>query len=788
VGDMDDRIVEEFLVESLENLDQLDRDLVALESDPTSAEHLQRVFRSVHTIKGTCGFLGFSRLESVAHAGEHLLARLRDRTLQLDLAIADALLALSDALRHIVTTLQEERREPPGDDAALIERLRMLAQDAAPGAAASAARAPAAPARPPAAAKRTGGAKANPGDGIDGERLFDPLVQSGRLAPEQLALAERQQRLGDPRRIGEILVSQGILQPQDVLDALALREERQVSVADRTIRVDVKLLDRLMNQVGELVLARNRLMQCVATDDAVALVHATQRLSHITSDLQEGMMKTRMQPVGRLWNKLPRVVRDLASACGKQVRLVFEGTDTELDKAILEAIRDPLTHLVRNAVDHGIETPEVRKACGKSPEGTLTLRASHEGGLVILEIADDGAGIPIERIKRKAVLKDLVPQDRIVHLTDREWIQFIFAPGFSTAENVTNVSGRGVGMDVVKTNVEHVGGAIEVRSAPNQGTTMRLKIPLTLAIIPALIVTDGGERFAIPQANLLELLRTDRGSGASGIEDAHGVPVLRLRDRLLPLVSLHGVLGTVHDESPIDDSGARSVAVVQSDGRAFGLIVEEVNDSQEIVVKPLRDRLRRSAAFAGATILGDGSVALILDVPGLARLAGLGEGAPERATWVAPHRVEAAAERQALLAFRIRQDWPAAIALGALARLEEFPASAIERVGDRDVVRYRGRILPLVHVATLLDPATATTSRAESRASVPVIVHVDGDRRVGVVVEEILDVVDQTVTVAPGPARPGVIGSAVIHDRVTDLLDLDALVRSAVGLEGGLLR
>ena len=540
--EMDESIIKEFLIESYENLDQLDRDLVVLEKDPTDRETLASVFRTIHTIKGTCGFLGFSKLESVAHTGENLLSTLRDGRLLLNPDITTALLSMVDGVREILGHIENEQTEGDGDYTALIETLASLQK---------------AGTDPAAAEKKTEGstpAEVDPdpagGHEEDSEpkKIGDILVEDGQVTPDQVAAASNRQQGGDPRHLGEILVEEGALKPHEVVDALKAQGEHKKQVADSSIRVDVELLDKLMNLVGELVLARNQILQFSATQQDTSFAGTSQRLNLITTELQEGVMKTRMQPIGNVWSKFPRVVRDLAQACGKKIRIEMEGKETDLDKTIIEAIKDPLTHIVRNSADHGIESPEVRIAAGKPAEGRLLLRAFHEGGQVNIEITDDGGGIDPEKIKAKAVQKSLITEEQAQRMGDREAVNLIFLPGFSTAEKVSNVSGRGVGMDVVKTNIEKIGGTVDIISRAGEGTTLKIKIPLTLAIIPALIVTCGGDPYAIPQVSLLELVRLESDQARKAIESIHGAPVYRLRGNLLPLVYLNRQLKIEREE------------------------------------------------------------------------------------------------------------------------------------------------------------------------------------------------------------------------------------------------
>ncbi|HEX4902716.1 MAG TPA: chemotaxis protein CheA, partial [Acidimicrobiales bacterium] len=658
-------IIDEFLVESHENLDRLDSELVALERD-ADPETLASIFRTIHTIKGTSGFLGFSVLERLTHVGEHLLSKLRDGELSVTEDGTSALLRMVDVVRellHLVADAGTDAGGPPIDDlVAELERLQ------------------------------------HPSFG-------ELVVAEGLVEQDAVDEAIRRQEDGDPRHIGELLVASGELDPDDVAEALQAQgatRERGSNPADGVIRVDVGLLDDLMNLVGELVLARNQILQFTHAAGDSLLSATSQRLNLITTELQEGVMKTRMQPIDHVWSRFPRVVRDLAVACDKQVRIEMVGRDTELDRTILEAIKDPLTHLIRNSVDHGIEPPDERVSAGKAAQGTVLLRAFHEGGQVNIEISDDGRGLSFERIGAKAVERQLVSPAQLASMAPRDVANLIFEPGFSTAEQVTNVSGRGVGMDVVRTNVEGIGGTIDVQTEAGRGTTFRIRIPLTLAIIPALVVRSGGERYAIPQVSLLELLRIDRREAP--VETIAGAPVHRLRGELLPLVDLGEVLGaSAGDPSAVDgsDPDISNIVVVQADGRPFGLVVDEIMDTAEIVVKPLGPMLKVLDVFAGATIMGDGRVALILDVPGIAGHSGVFGPAADARRDVGDDDALDDALRCTLLLASVG-DRRVALMLDLVARLEEIPVSRIERAGGRLVVQYRGQIMPLVPVADAL--------------------------------------------------------------------------------------
>jgi two-component system chemotaxis sensor kinase CheA len=785
MADMDD-IIRDFLVESNENLDQLDRDLVTLEKDPTAREVLASIFRTIHTIKGTTGFLGFTRLESVAHVGENLLSSLRDGWLLLNAEITSALLAMVDAVRQMLGEIENTGKEGEGDYTSLIDtltRLQVAEHKTAPAAASAPPLLPAEPPFPHVAEQP----HQVPEQGDPGLPLGEILVQAGAVNPKEVSDALRIQHDGDDRPLGEILVEKGAANAAAVQDALQVQAEaRAPALSDSNIRVDVGLLDRLMNLVGELVLARNQILQFSSTQQDTSFVNTSQRLNLITTELQEGVMKTRMQPIGNIWSKFPRVVRDLATACGKQVSIEMEGKETELDKTIIESIKDPLTHLVRNAIDHGIETPEKRRAAGKSPEGHLFLRAFHEGGQVNIEISDDGAGIDLERVKQKALEKGLILPDQAARLSDRELLNLLFLPGFSTAEKVTNVSGRGVGMDVVKTNIEKIGGTVDIQNRASHGTTLKIKIPLTLAIIPALIVTSGGDRYAIPQVSLLELVRLEAEQARKGIEKIHGAAVYRLRGKLLPLVNLNHELRVEERGNELAQGAAVNIVVLQADDRQFGLVVDEINDTEEIVVKPLGKQLKGISTFAGATIMGDGQVALILDVLGLAQRANVVSEVRDRS--VGEKTIGAESwhnDGESLLLLGGPDDGRMAMPLSLVARLEEFARTAVERAEGRNVVQYRGQILPLIHLSAAL-----TERREQPRISSPagsgaedekiqVVVYTDQGQSVGLVVDRIIDIAHEAVKTQKPTGRQGTLGSTVVQGRVTELLDVKRIIQKA---------
>jgi two-component system chemotaxis sensor kinase CheA len=726
-------VTREFLIESYDNLEQMDRDLLLLEQSPNNTDILRSIFRTMHTIKGGAGFLGFRKMESLAHAAEGLLGKLRDGSLTISSSILSALLEAIEQCRQGLKLIEERGGLEAFDPTKTIELIQK-AETANPCSEAPVAKLATAPVlesqgSPPSAAA--------------------PLIQ-GKSIPAASA-------------------------------AEACSEKAQSSVGDSTIRVDVCLLDKLMTRVGELVLARNQILQHASRVESAEMNSAAQRLNLITSELQEGVMKTRMQPIGNVWAKFPRVVRDLAFQLKKQISIELDGKETELDKTIIEAIKDPLTHLVRNSVDHGIETPALRIAAGKHPEGRLLLRAYHEGGQVNIEITDDGAGLNLDRIRKKAVERGILSSEQVNRLTDHETAQLIFAAGFSTAEQVTSVSGRGVGMDVVKTNIERIGGVIDLQSRPGNGTTVKIKIPLTLAIIPALTVVCEGDRYAIPQVNLLELVRLEGEEARSGIESIHGAPVYRLRGKLLPLVYLSERLGLSHGASQHEGENATdkavNIVVMRADDRQFGLIVDKVCDTEEIVVKPLGKQLKRISEYAGTTIMGDGDVALILDVKGLASASGLsGElrsHSPAESNDESQNRDETS---ESVLLVDVGDQRRFALPISMVARLEKIASAAIERADRREVIQYRGEILPLMRLTDVVGVAESGMTDPEE---VQVVVYQQQDQAFGLIVRRIIDSCEVLLKTRPSDAPPGhLLGSYVIQQRVTDVVDLHHLGRS----------
>jgi two-component system chemotaxis sensor kinase CheA len=713
---MDD-LLTEFLTESSDNLARLDGEIVDLERTPDDRELLKSIFRTVHTIKGTCGFLDLARLERVAHAAENVLGLLRDGELRATPEIINDVLEAIDTIKLILRALEETSVEPDGDDTALLDRL---------------------------------------GHWMVGHEVEDVSVE---------ILLARKAASG----VTSALMAGGqahlpALSPHS--DAVEKVEVRS-AIADGNLRVGVGVLDLLMNLAGELVLTRNQLLQLIQDDDDSAFRLPLNHLNQVTTELQEAVMKTRMQPIGYAWQKLPRLVRDLCNSSGKQIDLQMLGVETELDRQILQAIGDPLTHMVRNSADHGIELPEVRLAAGKPETGSIILEAFHEGGHIVIEVRDDGKGLDVEAIRRKAVERHLVRSEAAATLSDSQTFRFIFEPGFSTATQVTSVSGRGVGMDVVRANIESIGGMVDITSAFGRGTTMRVKIPLTLAILSALIVGAGGQCFAVPQIGVVELV----GIGDENrtlVENVNGSSFLRLRDKLLPLVRLADILGL----RPMAET--TNIVVCHVGGYRFGLVVEEIYDTQEIVVKPLGRMVKAVKFYSGTTILGDGQVIMILDVPGISTLTLAGEtaeAAAEEDNGDAESEVAVAEELVSLIVFSSGGGNRQAVPLALVSRLERIPSESIEFADGRWMVQYRGMLLPLVPASDAIDMA-APGER-------PVIVFSDGGRSMGLAVEEITDIVEDRLEIQTESMSPGIIGAAVVGGRSAEIIDIHHFLRSA---------
>ncbi|HUA56409.1 MAG TPA: chemotaxis protein CheW [Candidatus Sulfotelmatobacter sp.] len=761
---MDD-LLSEFLTETSENLATLDLELVKLEQNPNDPGLVGGIFRIMHTIKGTCGFLGLPRLEHVAHASENVMGRIRAGELTPTPTIVSLILQSLDAIKGILAVLEATEAEPPGEDTELIARLNAVAEGTDPEAAAAATAPTAAPPpAEPAPAPPAAEAPAQPPQPTKPAETVPAVTASAPAEPKSTEVA-RVEPAAPPAEAAPA-------QPAHAEAPAPAAAGGESAVANQTIRVTVDLLENLMTMVSELVLTRNQLLQIMRRhkDKDSEFSVPLQRLSHVTSELQEGVMKTRMQPIGNAWAKLPRLVRDLSLELKKKIELQMIGADTELDRQVLELIKDPLTHMVRNSADHGVELPAERVAAGKNETGRITLNAYHEGGHIIIEISDDGKGLDVNRIRAKALQNGLATESELDQMSDQQINQFIFRAGFSTAQKVTSVSGRGVGMDVVRTNIEKIGGTVELKSIFGRGSTFVIKIPLTLAIVSALIVESCGERFAVPQISVVELVRASDES-EHRIERIKGAPVLRLRDRLLPLISLERLLRL--DRADGERGEERFIVVTQVGTYSFGIMVDRVFDTEEIVVKPVAPILRHLTLFSGNTILGDGSVIMILDPNGIAASSGeiaVTDGAAAEKLAAREARTN---ETTTLLVFRAGDGAPMAVPLSLVARLEEIDLAKVEYSHGRPMVQYREKLMPLIPI-----DANAKLSDSGNR---PVLVFADGDHTMGLLVDEIVDIVEDRLNVELTSTRPGFMGSAIIAGRATDLLDAGHFLTQAYG-------
>jgi two-component system chemotaxis sensor kinase CheA len=741
---MDD-LLREFLTETGESLDTVDNQLVRFEQDPNNAKILDNIFRLVHTIKGTCGFLGLPRLEALAHAGETLMGKFRDG-MPVTAEAVTLILSSIDRIKEILSGLEATEAEPDGSDQDLIVKLQQMVERGM-----EAASAPVKPA-------------------IEQGTLV-PQILERQLRPGEVSLDELERAFRETAiEIAPAPVPAPAPAPRAVSNekkpalkkAIADPESSEGDrVANQSIRVNVDTLEHLMTMVSELVLTRNQLLEISRRNEDTEFKVPLQRLSNVTAELQEGVMKTRMQPIGNAWQKLPRIVRDLSGELGKQIELEMHGADTELDRQVLDLIKDPLTHMVRNSADHGLETPAERAACGKPEQGTIRLSAYHEGGHIIICIADNGRGLNTERIKAKAVSNGLVTEAELEKMTEAQIHKFIFAPGFSTAASITSVSGRGVGMDVVRTNIDQIGGTIDVKSVAGEGSSVTIKIPLTLAIVSALIVEAAGDRFAIPQLSVVELVRA-RANSEHRIERIKDTAVLRLRNKLLPLMHLKKLL-KIDDGSSADPENG-FIVVTQVGSQTFGIVVDGVFHTEEIVVKPMSTKLRHIDMFSGNTILGDGAVIMIIDPNGIAKALGTSVAAShEISDENAASRASAAEQLTSLLVFRAGSAQPKAVPLGLVTRLEEIATDKIELSNGRYMVQYRDQLMPLVQMAGV----SVQTSGAQ-----PILVFADDGRSMGLVVDEIIDIVEERLNIEVAGQQDGILGSAVIKGQATEVIDV----------------
>src|SRR5215207_9529348 len=770
---MDD-LLREFLTETGESLDTVDNQLVRFEQDPSDAKILDNIFRLVHTIKGTCGFLGLPRLEALAHAGETLMGKFRDG-MPVKAEAVTLILSSIDRIKEILAGLEATETEPEGTDEDLIEQLHAMAEGGHHAEAEAPAAAPVpVVAAPPVQPAMTAGTLVDqvlerplrPGEVSldDLERAFRETATEAAPAPKpapapavkQAAPAPAPEAAPEPPAAKEVKAK-----PARKPVAIDADVQEADKIANQSIRVNVDTLEHLMTMVSELVLTRNQLLEISRRNEDTEFKVPLQRLSNVTAELQEGVMKTRMQPIGNAWQKLPRIVRDLSGELGKQIELEMHGADTELDRQVLDLIKDPLTHMVRNSADHGLETPAERLAGGKGEQGTIRLSAYHEGGHIIICIADNGRGLNTERIKAKALQNGLVTEAELEKMTEAQIHKFIFAPGFSTAAAVTSVSGRGVGMDVVRTNIDQIGGTIDIKSVAGEGSSVIIKIPLTLAIVSALIVEAAGDRFAIPQLSVVELVRA-RANSEHRIERIKDTAVLRLRNKLLPLMHLKKLLKI--DDGSSSDPENGFIVVTQVGSQTFGIVVDGVFHTEEIVVKPMSTKLRHIDMFSGNTILGDGAVIMIIDPNGIAKALGASGGsAHELADDAAAAHAIGGEQLTSLLVFRAGSSQPKAVPLGLVTRLEEIATDKIELSNGRYMVQYREQLMPLVQMVGV----TVQTSGSQ-----PILVFADDGRSMGLVVDEIIDIVEERLHIEVAGSSEGILGSAVIKGQATEVIDV----------------
>jgi len=772
---MDD-LLREFLTETSESLDTVDNQLVRFEQEPNNAKILDNIFRLVHTIKGTCGFLGLPRLEALAHAAETLMGKFRDGMPVTGEAVT-LILTTIDRIKDLLSQLEATEAEPEGNDQDLIGELEAMVERGMAAMTGEASASEPVAETEPAATQGTLVAQTLERPLRPGEVSLDELERAFRetateVAPAQEKAHEKAHQKAAPAaakpaaakaesKAGGSKASEKAAAKSSAAKSSAEDASEADRVANQSIRVNVDTLEHLMTMVSELVLTRNQLLEISRRNEDTEFKVPLQRLSNVTAELQEGVMKTRMQPIGNAWQKLPRIVRDLSTELGKQIELEMHGADTELDRQVLDLIKDPLTHMVCNSADHGLETPAERAGAGKPEQGTIRLSAYHEGGHIIICIADNGRGLNTERIKAKALAGGLVSEAELEKMTEAQIHKFIFAPGFSTAAQITSVSGRGVGMDVVRTNIDQIGGTIDIKSVASEGCSVTIKIPLTLAIVSALIVEAGGDRFAIPQLSVVELVRA-RANSEHRIERIKDTAVLRLRNKLLPLMHLKKLL-KIDDGSSTDPENG-FIVVTQVGNQTFGIVVDGVFHTEEIVVKPMSTKLRHIDMFSGNTILGDGAVIMIIDPNGIAKALGAsGSASHEIADENASHHAHSAEQLTSLLVFRAGTDQPKAVPLALVTRLEEIAADKIEISNGRYMVQYRDQLMPLVQ----MEGVSIQTSGSQ-----PILVFADERRAMGLVVDEIIDIVEERLNIEVAGQQEGILGSAVIKGQATEVIDV----------------
>jgi two-component system chemotaxis sensor kinase CheA len=692
-----DELLADFIAEAWEAMDRLDQGVLQLEKSPGDQLTVANVFRAIHTIKGSSGFFGLKRIERLSHAAETLLGHLRDGSIALTPARTNALLAFLDGLRQLISGLEAHKTEAPGEDTALIERLRMLSS-------------------------------------ADEDLPQTPLTVDVPAQPATEPVSQPMAQVVVPATGTPAMphVPHEAAPPQESLP------EARGNDALAPVKVSVELLDDMVNNVSELVLARNRLLPYAQQHNDRVLASIVTTIDRLTLTMQERVLKTRMQTLGQLWSRIPRLARDVSLACGKEVEVVCRGQDTELDRAMLDALKDPVMHVLRNCIDHGIESPQERLAAGKPRQGQVLIDARHENGTVVVVLEDDGRGLDMAAIGQRAIARGLVSPEALPTLSEDQLSEFIFLPGFSTREEVTEISGRGVGMDVVRTNLSAVGGHIRMRSIWGHGTRCTLTVPLTLAIIPALLVMVGDEHYAMPQAHVRELIRHKPGLGTDVIEDFYGTLVLRRRQQLIPLYDLRQWVQL--PERHREPCESWHIVVMEVADLRFGLLVDEILNLQEIVIKPLPAALQQGSLFSGATIQGDGRVALILDVGELARRSGSNarlEMSAEQAQ-TSPKETE---DSVAMLLVQIPNFGLSAIPMTYVWRLDKVEARMITQRAGHAVLPYQGHVVRLLDLEHLLVPQERPHSQVYDH-QMDIVMCWHGQALVGLVVQHIVGMAD----------------------------------------------
>ena len=730
----DEDILQDFLVEAKEGITNLEEGFIELEKDKENVEILKALFRTMHSLKGAAGFFGFKTLESIAHFSEDILSKLRDGLIKPEEDVIDMLLKAVDYIKYIIDYIEKNKEEPVEDRildflvelSNFNEKLKKRIQE-----------------KPE---EKTSEEKKAEEPKVEKEKLEKEVTEEKKEEEKKKAEEVKPVELVKREKKEEAVVTP------------------HIELTETHIKVDVKLLDQLMNLAGELVLARNRVVQLSQKLMDEELGRSVQILSMITTEMQETIMKTRMQPIGTVFNKFPRVVRDLAKALGKKVNLHLEGTETELDRSIIEAIKDPLTHLVRNAIDHGIEPPEERAQIGKSAEGTLILRAYQEGGQVVIEIEDDGRGIDVEKIKRKAVEKGFMTLEEAEKASEKELLSLIFKSGFSTAETVTQLSGRGVGMDVVKSNIEKLGGSIEINTVRGKGTTVKIKIPLTLAIIPALIVTSGDYRYAIPQVNLKELVNVEPEKDLLKLGNTE---FYRLRGEIIPVLRLSEIL---KDNGKKADQ--RNLVILTTGERFIGLLVDKIFASEEIVVKPLGKWFKNIPIYSGATIMGDGKLALILDVIGLSQFVGISMEEVEKKYESAKAKIKTSSEETIfILLFDVGKD-RLALPIALISRLDKIKASEIQISGGKEIIIYKDEVIPIIRLENYLP-----LQGASDQENYNVLFFTERGKTCGILCSNIVGTLETTLDVEEGIYNnPGILGHRIIDGKTVLFIDIYKII------------